>query len=247
MNFAFGRCTIGVYPASMKNWRRVFLYGLGSLLLLIVVPISVSYLYQYNWALTQGNAKLSEWKKSGWICGKDFELASRALVAAEDPSYLSQPRLDCGPFGILNAWRTKNEFVCSSLVTHAARLTLSEKYMRPLPRMFAELCMQSELVTKPDEVIDIILNKTYLGPKEDGTPIEGFEQAANFYFGQPLSSLGISKVALLAGMVISPSRFSPRGDAQRAKDRRDLVIDQMAKLSFISDSEASSAKREPLQ
>lgn len=232
--------------AEMARWLRISSYVLGFLIIFVVIVVTVFGIYQYRSAVNEGNATLAEWKKSAWITGKNLDLLTKALVAAEDPSFISEPRLDCGPSGLLKAWRTNNEFVCSPIINHAARLTMSEQYMRTLRRMVAELSFQGYLSGKPDEAIDIILNKTYLGPKQDGSPIEGFELAANFYFGQSLNTLRVSQLALLAGMVRAPGRYSPKVDSKKAKDRRDAVIEQMAKSSFISEPEASTAKGEPL-
>lgn len=231
----------------MKRWLRIFLIGLGSLIGLVIAVVTVLFLFLYNSAINNSNANIAAWKKSGWISGKDFVLLTKALVAAEDPSFLSTPRLECGVNGLFQGWRKHNEFVCSPIISYAAKLTFSENYLRMIQRNFAELFIQGNLSKNPDEAIDIILNKTYLGAKKDGSPIEGFEKAAEFYFGQKLNSLGVSKLALLSGMVRAPRRFSPTVDSQKAKERRDAVIDQMARSQFISDSEATAAKSEPLQ
>lgn len=230
-----------------KKTNRLLIcsYIFGLLIIFVLVLISGFGLYHHS-SIADGNATISEWKKSEWISGKNFPLATNALIAAEDPVFISSPRLDCGLMGFLKARGEHNEFLCSPVIVHAARLVVFEKYIRTLARVFYELSVQGEISRRPDEAIDIIMNKTYLGSDQDGKPIHGFAQAAVFYFGQPLNTLSVSKVALLAGMARAPGMYSPKINPQKAKDRRDSVIDRMAKSSFISESEATAAKNELL-
>lgn len=230
----------------MNSWLRILSYKLVTLIGLMMVVVTAFGIFQYSLAVSECKATLSEWKESAWITGKNFDLLKKALISAEDPSFLLAPRLECGFLGFLKVLRTNNEVVCSPIINQATRLITSEKHMHTLRRMFAELSFQGYLSGRPDEAIEIILNKTYLGSKQDGTPIEGFEQAANFYFGQSLNTLRVSQLALLAGMIRAPSRYSPKIDPVKAKNRRDSVIEQMAKSAFVSESEAIEAKSDPL-
>jgi penicillin-binding protein 1A len=52
---------------------------------------------------------------------------------------------------------------------------------------------------------------------------------------------------LLAGIPKAPSEYSPTGHPDRAKERRDLVLDQMAKNGFVSQAEADAAKTIPIK
>ena len=95
------------------------------------------------------------------------------------------------------------------------------------------------------EILEAYLNEVYLG--QDGRrSIHGFGLAAHFYFGRDLDALRLPEMALLVAMVRGPSYYNPRRHPQRAKKRRDLVLDQMEMLGIISETRAAREKRSPL-
>jgi penicillin-binding protein 1B len=96
-----------------------------------------------------------------------------------------------------------------------------------------------------DEILEAYLNEVYLG--QDGNrAIHGFGLASYFYFERPLAELGVDQYALLVGMVKGPSYYNPRRHPERAKSRRNLVLDVMADLGLISPDEAAHAKARKL-
>src|SRR5438128_2008225 len=59
--------------------------------------------------------------------------------------------------------------------------------------------------------------------------------------------LTLEEAALLAGIPKAPGEYSPTANATRAKERRDLVLDQIAKAGFASQAEVEAAKAKPIQ
>src|SRR5690606_2592752 len=57
----------------------------------------------------------------------------------------------------------------------------------------------------------------------------------------------VHKAALLIGMVKGASYYDPWRNPERAKSRRNLVLDVMAQEGVISEAEAVSAKAKPLE
>lgn len=225
----------------MARWFRAFSYIVGSLVLILALTIGITYIYQYRVYVAETNTTLSDWKKSNWISSKDYELVTKALVAAENPTFYTIKHSGCEISDLLSGHPR-----CSPIIAYATRLVASKPNMRGFEWMFVGWLVQSDLSERPDEAIDIILNRAYFGQDGDSNNIIGFAQAANFYFGKQLGTLSISKIAMLAGIIRMPSRFSPKIDSKKAKDRRDAVIDQMAKASFISEIDATTAKNDPL-
>lgn len=82
-----------------------------------------------------------------------------------------------------------------------------------------------------------------------GNQIYGVEAASEYYFGKKASQLDLAEGALLAGMLQSPNRYKPDEEANlpAAKIRRDYVIQNMADVGYISQSEADKAKAEPIK
>ena len=96
-----------------------------------------------------------------------------------------------------------------------------------------------------DEILEAYANEIFLG--QDGQrAIHGFGLGAFFYFNRPVSELDLHETALLVALVKGASYYNPRRNPERALERRNLVIDQMASLGMIGGDEAAQAKRQPL-
>src|SRR5205823_6228373 len=55
------------------------------------------------------------------------------------------------------------------------------------------------------------------------------------------------EVALLAGIPKAPGEYSPTSNPAKAKERRDIVLDLLAKNGFASEAEVAAAKAKPIQ
>jgi penicillin-binding protein 1A len=93
-----------------------------------------------------------------------------------------------------------------------------------------------------NEILEAYLNTTYFG-----RGVYGVGTAARFYFSKDVSELGLGESALLAALIRSPERNNPVNDPVAAEARRDIVLRQMARQGFISDSEAEDAIAQPLE
>lgn len=76
----------------------------------------------------------------------------------------------------------------------------------------------------PEALLRIFAAHVYLG-RVDGQLVYGFENAARAYFGK--EELDEKEAALLAGMLRSPSYYSPLKHPERALARRDFVLARM--------------------
>ena len=91
------------------------------------------------------------------------------------------------------------------------------------------------------DLFTIYVNRVYFGEDEIGV-----QNASQRLFGRNPADLDISQAALLAGMIRSPSRFSPFKHPDRATERRNEVIDAMVEAMSITAEEAQAAKSAPL-
>jgi penicillin-binding protein 1A len=80
-----------------------------------------------------------------------------------------------------------------------------------------------------------------------GQTAVGVQAAARIFFDKPASQLDLEQSALLAGLPQAPSQYNPFLDSSAARDRRNEVLTKMAELHYISDAQASAAKRAPLE
>jgi penicillin-binding protein 1B len=118
---------------------------------------------------------------------------------------------------------------------------------RTLRRKFTELIMALllELHYTKDEILEAYANEIYLG--QDGNrAIHGFGLASHFYFDRPLSRIDLPQAALLVGLVKGPSSYDPRRQPARALARRNLVLQEMRKLDFITQAQYVAARAAPL-
>ena len=96
------------------------------------------------------------------------------------------------------------------------------------------------------QILEMYANQVPLGQRGSFS-IDGFGEAAQAFFGKEVSQLDLAECALLAGIIQSPSRLNPFRHADRAIERRNLVLDSMVETGAITKSVAEKAKSEPLR
>ena len=74
----------------------------------------------------------------------------------------------------------------------------------------------------------------------------GIKTASNTYFSKEPDDLTIEEAAMLIGLCKNPSYFNPVRHEQRCQERRNVVLQQMQKAGYISDSEYAQASAKPL-
>jgi penicillin-binding protein 1A len=87
-----------------------------------------------------------------------------------------------------------------------------------------------------EQLLTIYLNRAYFGHD-----LVGVENASLHYYGKHASELDIPQAALIAGLIKAPSMYSPELHPDRAKIRRDAVIDVMLKRGTITTEQAGAA------
>lgn len=118
---------------------------------------------------------------------------------------------------------------------------------RTITRKLTEVLMAIllELHYEKEQILESYINEVYLG-QEGPRSIHGFALAARHYFDIPLDQLGLHQQALLVGMIKGPSLYNPRRNPERARERRNVVLDVMASEGVISEEHAMVAKAMPL-
>jgi penicillin-binding protein 1B len=103
----------------------------------------------------------------------------------------------------------------------------------------AFMALRLEAHFSKEEILVAYLNEVYLG--QDGArAIHGFGLGSEYYFAKPLDELDAGELALLIGLVKGPSYYDPRNHADRARARRNLVLQELADAHLI---DATAAKR----
>ena len=168
-----------------------------------------------------------------------------AVLAIEDDRFYHHGGVDLR--GILRAGisnlRSKSRAQGGSTITmQVARnffLTPEKTYVRKLKEVLLAFNMERAL-TK-DEILELYLNKIYLGNRA-----YGFAAASKVYYGVELAELSVPEIAMLAGLPKAPSRDNPITDPKRAVERRDYVLKRLHQLGKIDDFSYNNARRAPV-
>ena len=99
-----------------------------------------------------------------------------------------------------------------------------------------------ENVYTKDEILVLYLNTIPFGDN-----VYGVKTAAERFFSVPVNKLTLDQSAVLVGMLKATHRYNPRLFPARGKERRDVVLGQLAKYSFISDQTKDSLRALPLK
>jgi penicillin-binding protein 1B len=109
----------------------------------------------------------------------------------------------------------------------------------------AVMALRLEAHFSKDDILVAYLNEVYLG--QDGArAIHGFGLGSEYFFAKPLAELDAGELALLIGLVKGPSYYDPRKHADRARARRNVVLQELADARLIDGEAAKHAAAEPL-
>lgn len=88
----------------------------------------------------------------------------------------------------------------------------------------------------------------YFNIYDFGNNADGIRSAARIYFGKEPSALNLKESAMLVGMFKNSSLYNPRPKRNPVgtKNRRNVVLSQMAKYNFISEQIKDSLQQTPL-
>ncbi len=105
----------------------------------------------------------------------------------------------------------------------------------------AALAFQIETSYSKKEILQSYLNTVFFGQS-----IYGAETASQSYFGKSAEHLNVPEAALLAGIINLPNIYSPLANPDKAKTRRDKVINKMLEQEMITFEAAQQALAEPI-
>ena len=130
----------------------------------------------------------------------------------------------------------------STITQQVARqffLSSEYSYTRKLAEML--LAMRMEQALTKDEIFELYLNKSFFGNRS-----YGIGAAAEFYYGKALDELALDEAATLASIPKFPSSGNPITNPERARIRRDYVLQRMRELGYISRAEETTAQAVPM-
>lgn len=171
-------------------------------------------------------------------------LVEHALLSIEDSRFYDHMGID--PYrmgGVLVKYVSTGKTEGASTITQQLTKNLFLSRDRTFTRKFNEWMMALEIerfYTKR-QILEMYMNYVFLG-----AGAYGFEAGARTYFGKTLKDLNLEEAALLAAIPKSPE-YSPTRNMEKARTRRNTVLNQMAKYGYITQSEAEEAKAKPIK
>jgi len=173
-----------------------------------------------------------------------------ALIATEDARFYEHRGID--EIALLRV------FVKSILLQHGSSgggSTLSQQIAKNLfPRVNygpfslpvnklreAIIAYRLERIYSKQEVLAMYLNTVPFAEN-----IFGIEVASERFYSQKPSQLDVHEAAVLVGMLKANNYYNPRTHPERAIERRNVVIGQMAKYEYITVLQAEEFKAKPL-
>ncbi|HAT68263.1 MAG: hypothetical protein A2481_03740 [Candidatus Yonathbacteria bacterium RIFOXYC2_FULL_47_9] len=167
-------------------------------------------------------------------------LVKSAAVAIEDSQFYSHPGVSVR--GIARAVLYGGTRGGGSTITQQVikKTLLTDE--RLITRKIKELILSFKLeqTFSKDEILALYLNEIPYGGS-----IYGIGEATTAFFGITPKELTLAQSAYLAAIPNAPTRLSPYGNNRNLLDeRKDLVLNRMYQLGFITQSEYDSARAE---
>jgi penicillin-binding protein 1A len=167
-----------------------------------------------------------------------------ALISIEDIRFYEHIGIDPYRIGgaIFKNITTGSKEGASTLTQQLAKnlfLSKDQTYTRKINEW--AMALEIERFYTKRQILEMYMNYVFLG-----AGAYGFEAGARTYFGKTIKDLSLEESALLAAIPKSPE-YSPTRSMDKALERRNIVLDQMAKYNKITQSQADAAKAKPIK
>ena len=174
----------------------------------------------------------------------------QALIATEDERFHEHAGIDFkalfraivkrGLLGQKSAGggSTITQQLAKQLYSERASNTMERLFQKPIEWMIA---LKLERFYTKEEIITMYLN--YFDFLHNAV---GIKTASRTYFSKEPQALSLEECATLVGMCKNPSYYNPVRMPDRTRARRNVVLGQMVRSGYISESEADSVMQLPL-
>ena len=175
----------------------------------------------------------------------------KALIATEDERFYEHSGIDFRALaravvkrGILGqesagGGSTITQQLAKQLYSDHAGSKFERMMQKPIEWVIA---LKLERYYTKEEIITMYLN--YFDFLHNAV---GIKMAANTYFSKEPKALDIAEAATLVGLCKNPSLYNPVRYAERAAERRNVVLRQMLKAGYISETEYEEIAEKPIE
>jgi len=172
-----------------------------------------------------------------------------AFLAAEDANFYKHSGVDL--FAIFRTSVTNTFGAISGEGSMGGASTITQQVVknflltreRTFQRKIKEaiLAYRMSKTFPKEKILELYLNQIYLG-----SGAYGVAAASQVYFDKSIDELTLEEVALLATLPKAPSKLDPRKNMEKAKDRRNWVIERMIAENFIEEKVGNIAMELPI-
>ena len=180
-----------------------------------------------------------------WVSIQDMPAnLTNAFVAIEDKRFYEHHGVDWyRTLGATLSFITGGDNYGGSTITQQLIKNFTEEDDTTIQRKVKEIFRALSLTKKRsrDEILEMYLNTILLSRNNYGV-----QAAANYFFDKDVSELSLVECAALAAIPKSPTKYDPQRNPEQNKLRRDVVLDEMEKLGWITSEECDEAKNTEL-
>src|SRR4030095_1737287 len=175
-------------------------------------------------------------------------LVVHAFISAEDKTFFSHGGIDYP--GLIGAAfdYTRKSVSCGrakgglTTTAHGGKVRLQDDtYAVSRKIREAILAFRLEDTLSKQQILELYLNSIFLGRNAYGV-----QAASRAYFDKDVNALTLPEAAYLAVLPKAPSSYDPIRQTQRALNRRNYVLREMAKNGYITADQQAAASAAPL-
>lgn len=170
----------------------------------------------------------------------------KALVATEDERFYEHSGIDArGTIRAITYLGTKGG--ASTITQQLSKMLFHGEGSKSLPKRIIQkikewiIAVRLERQYTKNEILTMYLNKV-----DFVNNAVGIRSAARIYFSKEPKELSVEESAMFVGMLTNPSLYNPIRRMERTKTRRDIVLGQMHKNSFLTKERKDSLQGLPI-
>lgn len=172
-----------------------------------------------------------------------------ALIATEDIRFYTHSGIDLKAlFRVLKGVVTFSSEGGGSTITQqlAKNLFPRDQNQNKIKLAFTKLkewvvAIKLERNYSKNEIIAMYLNTVDFGNNS-----YGIKSAANTYYHKKVAELTVEESAVLIGLLKAPTKFNPKINLANSLQRRNVVLSQMQRYNYITETEYDSLKNLPI-
>src|SRR5215813_10761899 len=176
------------------------------------------------------------------------KLVLNAFIAAENKNFYEHAGIDlqgmmrAAGFYFQNLGTNRRQQGASTITQQVAKnflLSNEVSFDRKIKEVL--LALKIERTYSKEKILELYVNEIYLG-----LGAYGLAAASLIYFDKSVHELTVPEAAYLAALPKAPSQLNPFRARDRAIERRNYVIEQMASMGTIKAADSEKFKKEPL-